>query len=59
MILSVITPSCCCDVLSMPAIEWIWVVSRLSSNVIGGKMDWRLLASRVLPAPGGPINIAL
>jgi hypothetical protein len=32
------------------------VVSRLSSNVIGGKIVGMRLASMVLPAPGGPTS---
>src|SRR5262245_40659815 len=38
---------------------WMRVVSRLSSNVMGGKMVGMRLASMVLPAPGGPTRSML
>src|SRR5204863_8578204 len=40
---------------STPPTLWIFVVSRASSNVNGGRMVGTLLASMVLPDPGGPI----
>jgi hypothetical protein len=39
--------------------EWIWVVSKLSVAVMGGRMDCRLWARRVFPAPGGPMRIKI
>ena len=44
---------------SFPAIEWIWVVSRLSDKVRGGRMDGSLFAIMDLPDPGGPTMIRL
>src|SRR5204863_10217200 len=40
---------------STPPTLWIFVVSRASSNVNGGRIVGTLLASMVLPDPGGPI----
>jgi hypothetical protein len=42
-----------------PVTEWMRVVSRLSSKVIGGRIDGILFANIVLPAPGGPIRSML
>lgn len=42
-----------------PATEWMRVVSRDSDRVSGGSMVGSLLASMVLPAPGGPIRMRL
>jgi hypothetical protein len=39
---------------SNPLTEWIRVVSRLSSKLIGGRIVGMRFASMVLPAPGGP-----
>jgi len=39
---------------SSPAMLYILVTSRDSSAVMGGRMEGRDLASRVLPLPGGP-----
>ena len=44
---------------SLPATEWILVVSNASAKCIGGNMVGRRLANIVLPAPGGPIKITL
>ena len=40
---------------SMPAMEYIFVVSRLSSNVMSGSIDGMRFASILFPEPGGPI----
>src|ERR1035438_5411058 len=40
---------------SSPATLWIWVVSRASAKVSGGRIPGKRLASIVLPEPGGPI----
>ena len=49
------------DVLagSLPATECILVVSNASCKLNGGNMVGSLFASMVLPAPGGPMSIAL
>ena len=44
---------------NFPATEWILVVSRASCKVKGGKIVGMRLANMVLPAPGGPIKMAL
>ena len=49
------------DVLppSLPAMECICVVSRLSASVSGGMMVGKRLAIIDLPEPGGPMSITL
>ena len=44
---------------SLPATLWILVVSNASNKVRGGRIVGRRFANIVLPAPGGPIKIAL
>ena len=41
---------------SLPATEWILVVSKLSPNDKGGRMEGRRLASMDLPLPGAPMS---
>ena len=48
----VISPSC----FSVPAIEWIFVVSIISSKLISGRIDGTRFASILLPEPGGPMS---
>ena len=44
---------------SIPAIECIPVVSILSSNVIGGRIDGIRFAIMLFPVPGGPMRSTL
>ena len=44
---------------SLPAMECIWVVSKLSLSESGGSMLGRRLASMDFPEPGGPIMMRL
>ena len=41
---------------SLPATEWICVVSKLSAKLRGGKMEGRRFAIMLLPQPGLPTN---
>jgi len=47
------------SVSSSPAAEYTRVVSKISERFISGKIPGSLLASMVLPLPGGPIRIML
>lgn len=51
-----ISPSFACN---LPATECILVVSRLSPNERGGKIEGRRLASMDFPLPGAPMRIIL
>ena len=44
---------------SLPATEWILVVSRASCSVSGGRMDGSRFAIMDLPDPGGPTRSML
>ena len=44
---------------SLPAMECICVVSRLSDRVRGGRMEGRRFAIMDLPEPGGPTMMRL
>ena len=48
-----------CSLLVKPITEWIWVASRASRRVMGGRMEGRRRASMLFPDPGGPIMAAL
>ena len=43
----------------IPAMECSFVVSMVSSNVIGGKIEGKRFASILFPEPGGPISSTL